>query len=112
RDFRNKPAAGKQPAMILAQLEPDADRLGRIMLEQHGHAADAADRKRLHTGWHSPRRCRRHQSWRAAQKRTQYWIRMTVRALKFPVAGKNRESPAGLSRGSHDALPLAAKLQG
>jgi hypothetical protein len=25
----------KQPAMIFAQLEPDADRLGRIVLKQH-----------------------------------------------------------------------------
>ena len=38
----DQPAARVQPAHILAQLEPDADRLGRIVLEQHRHAAHAA----------------------------------------------------------------------
>ena len=36
--------------MILAQLEPDADRLGRVVLEQHRDAADAARGQRVGKG--------------------------------------------------------------
>ena len=42
RHFRDQPAARVQAAIIFAQLEPDADRLGGIVLEQHRDAAHAA----------------------------------------------------------------------
>ena len=45
-DVRDQPAARVKPAVVLAQFQPDADRLGRIVLEQHGDAANAARAQR------------------------------------------------------------------
>ena len=42
RHVGNEPSARTQPAHILVKLEPHADWLGRVVLEQHRHAADAA----------------------------------------------------------------------
>ena len=50
RDFGNEPPAREKAAVILAQLQPDADRLGRIMLKQHRYAADSARRQRIGKG--------------------------------------------------------------
>ena len=38
----NQAATREKAALILAQFEPNADRFGRIVLEQHRYAADAA----------------------------------------------------------------------
>ena len=38
----DQPAARLQPAPVLGEVEPDADRLGRIVLEQHRDLAQAA----------------------------------------------------------------------
>jgi hypothetical protein len=49
-DVRDQPAARVEPARVLAQLQPHADRLGRVVLEQHRDAADAARRQRRREG--------------------------------------------------------------
>ena len=50
RDFGDQPAARIKPARVLAQFQPDADRLGRVVLEQHGDAVDPAQAQRLGKG--------------------------------------------------------------
>ncbi len=45
-DGRRQPAAHEQAARVLADLAPDADRLGRIVLEQHAHAGSTPARQR------------------------------------------------------------------
>src|SRR6185437_9374780 len=47
RHVGNEFSAREQAAVVLAQVEPDADRLGWIVLEQHRHAPNAAPEKRL-----------------------------------------------------------------
>ena len=41
RNFGNEPPAREKAAEILAQLQPDADRLGGVMLEQHRDSTDS-----------------------------------------------------------------------
>ena len=47
---RNETATREQAAVVLAQLEPDADRFGRIVLEQHRDSSNAARRERVRKG--------------------------------------------------------------
>jgi hypothetical protein len=43
----NQPPARKKTAMVFAQFKPDADRLGRIVLEQHWYTPKSARRERV-----------------------------------------------------------------